>query len=593
VLLPEAISNHLENIRRNLLERRHVECDFDFVIDSHASRHDVTANLRLALESLDNVVLSSVGNGDVDISGRAFMVMSDLLDQLADVLGCVEFDGNECALNKLFSQTVINTDQVTFCKAILAERDSMLWPTQESSPIPTSLRLGSVILEKAATVFTERCVAEPNSYRDYSLPTRTKTTKTNGWVVACASARVDLSGGWSDTPPVCFEYGGAVCGVAVAVDGMKPLSCRSRIVKGGKGILLRCESRTLRTGELIESPVELRLSFISDIRDFRDPLADCALLKVALVCLGIVSQQALEASLNEGLQPYINKFVGVDTDVGLEIVSTSLLPHGSGMGASSILAGCVLLSIADCIGIELLQNNENFLIQAVLRMEQLLTTGGGWQDQIGGLVGGFKLGTSTALELPLKPKVERLSPDPELFDQLNRRLVLSFTGHTRLAKNILQNVLRRWARRTAEVVDTVSALVNDAHKARNAIIEGDMVELANCLDRYWEQKKRMAGEDSGVEPDSVRRVLAALKEKGDIVAGSLCGAGGGGFMVMVAAEGKSKDDIQETCKSQLASEIPGVSDFTWHECRICSTGIDVFYVDGDQDAFDHSWHSMY
>ncbi|KAJ1627224.1 hypothetical protein T492DRAFT_842571, partial [Pavlovales sp. CCMP2436] len=41
-----------------------------------------------------------------------------------------------------------------------------------------------------------------------------------GWcVTACAPARVDLSGGWSDTPPLCWEAqgGGAVLNVAVAL----------------------------------------------------------------------------------------------------------------------------------------------------------------------------------------------------------------------------------------------------------------------------------------------------------------------------------------------------------------------------------------
>ena len=36
------------------------------------------------------------------------------------------------------------------------------------------------------------------------------------------------------------------------------------------------------------------------------------------------------------------------------------------------------------------------LIHAVLYVEQLLTTGGGWQDQVGGVYGGFNLGQSPA-----------------------------------------------------------------------------------------------------------------------------------------------------------------------------------------------------
>lgn len=37
------------------------------------------------------------------------------------------------------------------------------------------------------------------------------------WVEALCPARLDLAGGWSDTPPICYEQGGAVLNVAVKV----------------------------------------------------------------------------------------------------------------------------------------------------------------------------------------------------------------------------------------------------------------------------------------------------------------------------------------------------------------------------------------
>lgn len=39
------------------------------------------------------------------------------------------------------------------------------------------------------------------------------------WFVVECPARADLSGGWSDTPPITYEHGGAVCNVALKVDG--------------------------------------------------------------------------------------------------------------------------------------------------------------------------------------------------------------------------------------------------------------------------------------------------------------------------------------------------------------------------------------
>ena len=41
------------------------------------------------------------------------------------------------------------------------------------------------------------------------------------WVIAESPARIDLSGGWSDTPPITYEHkaGGAVTNVAIKIDG--------------------------------------------------------------------------------------------------------------------------------------------------------------------------------------------------------------------------------------------------------------------------------------------------------------------------------------------------------------------------------------
>lgn len=101
------------------------------------------------------------------------------------------------------------------------------------------------------------------------------------------------------------------------------------------------------------------------------------------------------------------------------------------------------------------------LIHAVLHLEQRLTTGsrrgssqpagwgawqwlrtlcpagGGWQDQVGGLVPGIKIGRSKA-QLPLRVEVEKI-PVPDGFTQtLNDHLLLVYTGKTRLARNLLQ-----------------------------------------------------------------------------------------------------------------------------------------------------------
>jgi fucokinase len=424
------------------------------------------------------------------------------------------------------------------------------------------------------------------------LPTSDTESKRNPildkWVISTAPARIDLAGGWSDTPPICYEFGGAVTGLAVTVDSYKSLSCRCRILPGQTGIFLRSEIYDSSTGTRT-SCAQTLVGNVVAIGDFRNQLSDCALLKCALVCLGMVSIDDIHN--NRPLYPLINQFCGSSEDVRMEIVVTSLLPQGSGMGTSSILGGCALASIAKAVG-RVDMEDEDHLIHSVLILEQLLSSGGGYQDQVNGLIGGLKTVTSRAGRLPLEISVERVDISPATCSQLNQRLVLAFTGKTRLAKGMLQNVLRRWARRTPEILNVVKSLVEDAHITQKAIQDGDMALLGECLNSYWKQKKIMAGTDGGVEPDAARQVIEGLLERQSIVGASLCGAGGGGFMVLLCAQNMDRRGIQTTVQNEMAGQSLDIAGFTWHDCNICFEGLTTQVLPGDfgADEFNIEWH---
>ena len=385
---------------------------------------------------------------------------------------------------------------------------------------------------------------------------------------------LDLSGGWSDTPPISYEHGGAVACLAVKVDGQRPLRASCRLVEGMNGILLRTESRALTNDDEVLATSQVNVCYLKDMKDYDNPHGKCSLLKCALIYLGLVTADDITAHPSDSIQPHLNKFCqrkDSDTKVGLEIISVSLLPTGSGMGGSSILGGCVLSAIATCIGVSL---DNDGLIHAILMLEQIMKTGGGWQDQIGGLHGGLKLGTSNA-DVVLKTTFRRVDLAPPVLEELNKRLALVFTGVPRLAKNILQNVLRRWARRSSDIVGTVEQLVNGAYESIDCLTKGDLDRLGSCMSSYWEQKKIMAGSDSGVEPDFVLKVLNVLHSHGFIVGGTLTGAGGGGFLVILMAEGKTIDELKQVVSQQKIKEFQSLS---WHTCTVDETGLKIEFL---------------
>uniref|UniRef100_A0A673WJT5 L-fucose kinase n=1 Tax=Salmo trutta TaxID=8032 RepID=A0A673WJT5_SALTR len=364
------------------------------------------------------------------------------------------------------------------------------------------------------------------------------------WQDVECPARLDLSGGWSDTPPIAFEHGGAVVNVAVKVDGRRPIGARARRIKEPR-LLLVSSSGVQDDAIAMETVCEK----LEDLKDHCVPYAPAALLKAVCVCSGLVTYPSRQ-SLDEQL---LQRWGG-----GVEIHTWSLLPHGSGLGTSSILAGAVLAAVYRCTG---RTYDTDSLIHAVLHLEQMLTTGGGWQDQVGGLVGGVKVARSKAC-LPLRVEVERLPLSDDFLLSLQQHLLLVYTGKTRLARNLLQDTVRRWYSRVPSIVENAGQLVDNAEECARAC---SLPRLGACLERYWGQKKVMA---PGCEPAAVRTMMDALRPLA--LGQTLAGAGGGGFLYLLTRQPQQGEAVR-----QVLNNTQGLRDFSVHPVELDMDGISL------------------
>lgn len=309
-----------------------------------------------------------------------------------------------------------------------------------------------------------------------------------------APVRIDFSGGWSDTPPICNHEGGAVLNVAVTLEGRKPIEVT---IAPRKDKFVKVVSRDLGKRRLIKTAEELA--------DHTDPHDWCALVKSALT---------------------VTKFAFGSR--GMNITISADLPKGSGMGTSSILGAAVIAAIlgrtdADEIG------------ELTLQLEAEMRTGGGWQDQFGGLVGGAKLLSSESGEHQ-RITVTRLD-DEWLASLLRERGLLYFTGQKRMARNILRKVLAFYAENPHNFAKIlVSALKADARAATDAIQNHDAAAFAAAINGYWRDKKLL---DPGSTNERVEDLIEKIKPF--VSAVTLTGAGGGGFMFILA---KSAGDVK-------------------------------------------------
>ena len=233
--------------------------------------------------------------------------------------------------------------------------------------------------------------------------------------------RIDLAGGWSDTPPYCLQYGGKVLNLAVDINGHPPVQ-----------VFIRVSEEPVIVIRSIDLGVSQTVRTYDELGSYADFGSGFSLAKAALALAGFLPAFHRGngfASLEEQLR---------DFGGGLEISLLAAVPKGSGLGTSSILAATLLGTLGEVCG---LNWDKMDLFNRTLVLEQMLTTGGGWQDQAGGLFRGIKL-VSTGPGIVQQPALRYLPEHLFTGDYANRRVLLYYTGITRLAKNILAEIVR-------------------------------------------------------------------------------------------------------------------------------------------------------
>ena len=244
---------------------------------------------------------------------------------------------------------------------------------------------------------------------------------------------------------------------------------------------------------------------------------------------------------------------------GLKLITRTFIPRGSGLGTSSIMAGAVLHCLSQQIGLE---TTPAQLFDEVLCLEQMLTTGGGWQDQAGGLWGGIKL-INTAPGLPQQIQVETIKLSPETKVELASRLMLVYTGRQRLARNLLRSVMGRWMARDPEMVWIQLEIARLAVAMREALLANDVARFGELLSEHWVINKRM---DPGCTNDFIDHLFEVMRPH--INGAKLAGAGGGGFAIVVARSIATVRDLA----GSLNAHYEGAPVEIW-ECDIPEAGM--------------------
>ena len=328
--------------------------------------------------------------------------------------------------------------------------------------------------------------------------------------------RVNWGGGWSDTPPYCMEHGGTVLNAAVKLDGQNPVEAVVKKIPGNQIVLASADSGA-----------EQAFSEISQLQDSSNPYDPFALHKAALIACGIIPYRE-QISVEE-----VTKNLGSGLYLSTQVIH---IPRGSGLGTSSILAGACVKAIYRMLGRELSQEE---LYNRVLCMEQIMSTGGGWQDQVGGLAPGIKMVTSDAAivqEICCSP----CSISPETLQELNERFCLIYSGQRRLARNLLRDIVSRYVSGNPDTVEVLYEIQRMAVLMRFELEKGNVDGFAQLLNQHWELSRRL---DGGCTNTCIDMIFSSME---DLIDGKMiCGAGGGGFLQVILKKGVTIEQVQK------------------------------------------------
>lgn len=294
-----------------------------------------------------------------------------------------------------------------------------------------------------------------------------------------APIRLDLAGGWTDVAPFSEEVGGAV--VNAAINRYSYTTLRLHV-----GDSIRLVSADY--GLSLTLPAQDKLPY--------DGKLD--LLKAAINRLG----------------PHR----------GIDLFVRSDAPPGSGTGSSATTA-IAILGVLNAVRSQPLSLHQLAELAHLIEVEDLQVAGGK-QDQYAAALGGvnfLEFKDPYVLSSPL-----RLSDST--VNEMEKRLILGYTGHARVSGNIISAVMGAYRARSDRTVRALHRMMGIAEEMRGALLRGEVDALGPLLLENWACQKDLHSSVTNLEIDRLFEIALTHGATG----GKALGAGGGGCLLFLA-----------------------------------------------------------
>ena len=253
-------------------------------------------------------------------------------------------------------------------------------------------------------------------------------------------------------------------------------------------------------------------------------------------------------TINEIMHPSVRETLRYsEVNYGVSVHHDGDIPARSGMGSSSAFTVGLLNSL---YALEGKMVTKEHLTKAAIYIEQeLIKENVGSQDQTSAAYGGLNIiefiPNGEIVVAPIIIKPERLR-------ELEKNLVLIFTGFSRVASEVAEDKIQNIPN-NKDNLSQMKALVDKAYKIITSP-DKSLSEFGELLNETWHLKKGLSSKVTMPEVDEIYETAI----KSGAIGGKLCGAGRGGFMVFYV-EQKNQSKLIDALKRYL--HVPFNFDF--------------------------------
>ena len=224
---------------------------------------------------------------------------------------------------------------------------------------------------------------------------------------------------------------------------------------------------------------------------------------------------------------------------GINLFVASEVPPGTGLGSSSAAAVTLVQAISTLLK-QPISKQQVADLASYIEIDKMGMPIGK-QDQYASAFGGFNVITFGSQGVTVEP----LRIDPEVRQTLEQRLLLFFTGSSRVSTSILKHQRKSTRDQDDSVLQALHNIKRVASEMQANLERGDLGEFARLLDYTWQEKRRLA---PGLSNDAIDAWYKLAKQQG-AAGGKITGAGGGGFLLLYCEE-QAQERVTQALEEQ-------------------------------------------